>query len=254
MDEAGVELVDRMLTLNPASRITAFEALDHDLFWVEPLCCDPASLPKCVSSHEYKRKHKVEGPPMINGPGFGPNFNDPPNGFGPGPGPNGFGPEGPNGFGPGSNVFGPPDLDLVAELAGQEDPGSALIMVDEDSGAAVVGGTVEEGVAEDEVVLVGGGGAGRARGYGRGGHGRHGGYDRGPPLPPGNFNGPPQDPNGSSNFSGYSRNEGDGGGGTGLPPPLGMHSREHRQMRERHVNMRNNNGGPGGGGEVVVER
>ncbi|CAE6499987.1 unnamed protein product [Rhizoctonia solani] len=61
MDEAGVELVDMMLTLNPAKRITAFEALDHDWFWVEPLCCDPASLPKYVSSHEYdKRKHKVE--------------------------------------------------------------------------------------------------------------------------------------------------------------------------------------------------
>ncbi|KAH7332814.1 kinase-like domain-containing protein [Rhizoctonia solani] len=42
MDEAGIELVDRLLALNPAKRITAFEALDHDWFWVEPLCCDPA--------------------------------------------------------------------------------------------------------------------------------------------------------------------------------------------------------------------
>ncbi|KAF8600548.1 hypothetical protein BDV93DRAFT_261769 [Ceratobasidium sp. AG-I] len=35
-------------------------------------------------------------------------------------------------------------------------------------------------------------------------------------------------------------------GGSFLPPPLGTHSREHRQMRER--NMRANGHGPNGGG------
>ncbi|CAE6502695.1 unnamed protein product, partial [Rhizoctonia solani] len=275
MDEAGIELVDRLLTLNPAKRITAFEALDHDWFWVEPLCCDPASLPKYVSSHEYdKRKHKVEGPPMINGPpgagfgppgpnGFGPGYNapngfgpgpgpGPPNGFGPGPngfgpggpngfGPNGFGPGGPNGFGPGlgpgPNGFGPPGPGF-----GPGGPGFGPGHGGRGQWGWDRGGRGGRGR--------GGGGGGRGRGgYGRGGHGGHGGFDRGPP--PGNFNGPPNDPNGPSNFSGYSRDTGGGGGGGGLPPPLGTHSREHRQMRERNMNMRNNTGGGGGGGGRV---
>ncbi|KAG9092432.1 serine/threonine protein kinase, CMGC, CDC2/CDK sub [Ceratobasidium sp. UAMH 11750] len=43
MDEHGVDLIVKLLTLNPAARITAFEALDHDYFWTEPLPCDPSS-------------------------------------------------------------------------------------------------------------------------------------------------------------------------------------------------------------------
>lgn len=42
MDEHGVDLVFQLLTLNPATRITAFDALDHDYFWTEPLPCDPS--------------------------------------------------------------------------------------------------------------------------------------------------------------------------------------------------------------------
>ncbi|KAF8600562.1 Pkinase-domain-containing protein [Ceratobasidium sp. AG-I] len=84
MDEHGVDLVSKLLTLNPATRTTAFEALDHDCFWTEPLPCDPSSLPKYTSSHEYdKRKLKGEAiapqmsmacfsGPHIPGPGLGP--------------------------------------------------------------------------------------------------------------------------------------------------------------------------------------
>ncbi|GAB1526839.1 serine/threonine protein kinase, CMGC, CDC2/CDK sub [Rhizoctonia solani] len=275
MDEFGVDLVEKLLVLNPAKRLTAFEALDHDWFWNEPLCCDPASLPKYVSSHEYdKRKHKVEGLGAPYGPpnGFGPG----PNGFVPGPGgppgpngfgaggPNGFGPGGPNGFGPGGppNGFGPggpPGPGFGPGGPGFGPPGRQW------GGGGGGGGGWDRGGR-------GGGRGGRGPGgRGRGGHGGHGGFDRPPgghggqpghggPLGHGSHGGhgggpgydrPPQaqhlppDLNGPSNFSGYSRDLAPGGG---LPPPLGTHSREHRQMRERNMNMRNNPGRGGGGG------
>ncbi|CAE6479739.1 unnamed protein product [Rhizoctonia solani] len=271
MDEAGVELVDRMLTLNPAKRITAFEALDHDWFWIEPLCCDPASLPKYVSSHEYdKRKHKAEA---NGGPGFGPG--GPANGFGPGVPPNGFGPGGPpGGFGPGAggppNGFGPGGPNGFAPGGppsgfgpggppnGFGPPGPGFGPGPNGFGPPAHGGRGQWGGGWDRGGRGGGGGGrgrngGRARGgggYGRGGHAHaHGGFAPPPPPPPQqhNFNEP-------TNFSGYSRHE---TGGAGLPPPLGTHSREHRQMRERNMNMRNNNnhgagaGNRGGGGKVV---
>ncbi len=38
-----IAFLDRLLTLDPVQRITAFEALDHDYFWTEPLPADPKS-------------------------------------------------------------------------------------------------------------------------------------------------------------------------------------------------------------------
>lgn len=38
-----VDFLDRLLTLDPMRRMTAFEALDHEYFWTEPLPADPAS-------------------------------------------------------------------------------------------------------------------------------------------------------------------------------------------------------------------
>lgn len=35
------DLLDKLLTCNPADRITASEALDHDYFWSDPLPADP---------------------------------------------------------------------------------------------------------------------------------------------------------------------------------------------------------------------
>ncbi|CEL58897.1 hypothetical protein RSOLAG1IB_08917 [Rhizoctonia solani AG-1 IB] len=302
MDEQGMDLVEKLLFLNPAKRPTALEALDHEWFWCEPLCCDPASLPKYVSSHEYdKRKLKAEaahgfgagpngfgpggppngfvpgGPPNGFGPGVPPNGfgpGGPPNGFGPGvpngfgpggpPGPNGFGPggpPGPNGFGPGGppgpNGFGPGGPGFGPGGPGFGPPGHG--------GRGQWGGGGGGGWDRGGRGGGGRGGGGRGRGgRGRGGHGGHGGhggqggFDR-PPQPPGTFNGP----DGPTNFSGYSRDSGGGGGGHGgggggggggiggggLPPPLGTHSREHRQMRERNMNMRNTGrGGAGAGG------
>lgn len=48
-DATGLELLDRLLTLDPRKRIDSDEALDHDFFWSEPLPCD-LKLDKLASS------------------------------------------------------------------------------------------------------------------------------------------------------------------------------------------------------------
>ena len=35
------DLIDKLLTCNPAERITATLALEHDYFWTDPLPADP---------------------------------------------------------------------------------------------------------------------------------------------------------------------------------------------------------------------
>ncbi|XP_043720293.1 cyclin-dependent kinase C-2-like isoform X2 [Telopea speciosissima] len=57
-DRHALELLDRMLTLNPSQRISAEDALDAEYFWADPLPCDPKSLPKYESSHEFQTKKK----------------------------------------------------------------------------------------------------------------------------------------------------------------------------------------------------
>ncbi|KAG8795294.1 serine/threonine protein kinase, CMGC, CDC2/CDK sub [Ceratobasidium sp. 428] len=59
MDEHGIDLVIKLLTLNPAHHATTFEAPDHDYFWTEPLPCDPSSLPEYTLSHEYDKREKA---------------------------------------------------------------------------------------------------------------------------------------------------------------------------------------------------
>ncbi|XP_028112805.1 uncharacterized protein LOC114310896 isoform X2 [Camellia sinensis] len=39
-------------------RISAKDALDAEYFWTDPLPCDPRSLPKYESSHEFQTKKK----------------------------------------------------------------------------------------------------------------------------------------------------------------------------------------------------
>ncbi|KAJ8559199.1 hypothetical protein ON010_g8247 [Phytophthora cinnamomi] len=59
----AVDLLEKLLQLDPAKRITAAEAMDHDYFW-RVQTCKPRDLPKfCVSStHEYqsKKRHHEE--------------------------------------------------------------------------------------------------------------------------------------------------------------------------------------------------
>ncbi|KAF3775121.1 Cyclin-dependent kinase C-2 [Nymphaea thermarum] len=57
-DRHALELLERMLTLDPSQRISAKDALDAEYFWCDPLPCDPKSLPKYESSHEFQTKKK----------------------------------------------------------------------------------------------------------------------------------------------------------------------------------------------------
>ncbi|CAG8745466.1 11646_t:CDS:2, partial [Dentiscutata heterogama] len=47
---------DKILICNPKDRLNAFQALDHDYFFTEPLPADPKNLPTYDSSHEYHHR------------------------------------------------------------------------------------------------------------------------------------------------------------------------------------------------------
>ncbi|KAG6383282.1 hypothetical protein SASPL_156969 [Salvia splendens] len=57
-DRHALDLLEKMLVLDPAQRISAKDALDAEYFWNDPLPCDPKSLPKYESSHEFQTKKK----------------------------------------------------------------------------------------------------------------------------------------------------------------------------------------------------
>ncbi|XP_048549835.1 cyclin-dependent kinase C-2-like [Triticum urartu] len=57
-DRHALDLLERMLTLDPSQRIPAKEALDAEYFWTDPLPCDPKSLPSYEASHEFQTKKK----------------------------------------------------------------------------------------------------------------------------------------------------------------------------------------------------
>ncbi|KAK9937672.1 hypothetical protein M0R45_014447 [Rubus argutus] len=57
-DRHALELLERLLTLDPSKRISTKDALDADYFWTDPLPCDPKSLPKYESSHELEIMEK----------------------------------------------------------------------------------------------------------------------------------------------------------------------------------------------------
>ncbi|CAK9148947.1 unnamed protein product [Ilex paraguariensis] len=57
-DRHALDLLDKMLSLDPSLRISAKDALDAEYFWTDPLPCDPKSLPKYESSHEFQTKKK----------------------------------------------------------------------------------------------------------------------------------------------------------------------------------------------------
>lgn len=57
-DRHALDLVERLLTLDPTQRMSAKDALDAEYFWNDPLPCHPSSLPKYEASHEYQTKKK----------------------------------------------------------------------------------------------------------------------------------------------------------------------------------------------------
>lgn len=45
MDDLAIDLIERMLSLNPDKRITAQQALSHSYLTTEPLPCLPSEIP-----------------------------------------------------------------------------------------------------------------------------------------------------------------------------------------------------------------
>ncbi|KAF8719882.1 hypothetical protein HU200_024643 [Digitaria exilis] len=64
-DRHALDLLERMLTLDPSQRISAKDALDAEYFWTDPPPANPdtynslqCSLPKYESSHEFQTKKR----------------------------------------------------------------------------------------------------------------------------------------------------------------------------------------------------
>lgn len=60
----AIELLRKLLTMDPAKRVSAGDSLDHDWFWTDPMPCDPSKLPRYPSSHEFvtkKRRQDAKG-------------------------------------------------------------------------------------------------------------------------------------------------------------------------------------------------
>ncbi|XP_073105256.1 cyclin-dependent kinase C-2 isoform X2 [Elaeis guineensis] len=57
-DRHALELLERMLTLDPSQRISAKDALDAEYFWNDPLPCDPKRQRRSVNSYGSKRKQQ----------------------------------------------------------------------------------------------------------------------------------------------------------------------------------------------------
>lgn len=57
-DSHALDLLDKMLILDPSKRISANDALAAEYFQMEPLPCDPKSLPKYEASREFQTKRK----------------------------------------------------------------------------------------------------------------------------------------------------------------------------------------------------
>lgn len=72
-DETGLDLLDKLLALNPAERLSAEEALAHPYFHTDPMPWAPAELPKItVELHERQvrelRKEKNRARARANRP------------------------------------------------------------------------------------------------------------------------------------------------------------------------------------------
>lgn len=57
-NEKGIDLVDKLLTLDPSRRLSAAKALDHPYFWQDAPVAKPSELPRfgITSCHEFEVK------------------------------------------------------------------------------------------------------------------------------------------------------------------------------------------------------
>lgn len=61
IDVVGLDLVKKLLCLNPANRITIEEALTHPFFTTEPLPCLQSEMPKIQQDlHEFKVRQQID--------------------------------------------------------------------------------------------------------------------------------------------------------------------------------------------------
>lgn len=62
-DPCGCDLLDRLLQLDPKSRLDADAALNHDFFWSDPMPCD---LSKMLSHHSQSMFEYLAPPRRSN--------------------------------------------------------------------------------------------------------------------------------------------------------------------------------------------
>lgn len=60
IDREAVDIIDKMLVMDPKQRITAAQALEHEYFKCEPLPCQPSEIEKFASSHVYTVQQEKE--------------------------------------------------------------------------------------------------------------------------------------------------------------------------------------------------
>jgi cyclin-dependent kinase 12/13 len=60
IDAQGIDLLERMLEINPYKRISVYEALNHPFFRTDPLPCQPSDMPKIAKEcHEFNIRQAI---------------------------------------------------------------------------------------------------------------------------------------------------------------------------------------------------